>query len=272
MASPVFQSVQTTTWHTSSSTVVTKPANLAVGDLMIAVHIASNHNALPSGFTSLGTQSDSVTTYGSKIAYKIADSSDVAASNFTFTTTGSELQMGAIARITGASATASYYKYNGASTTNTATPSVAAGVTPHNNGESNLLMMFWYCTTTTTAIAGYAIATSDPSWTEGYDLANSTTENAGMAYATRSQVTATGNISATGGGVNSDWAGQLISIPAPFNFSIADSVTVTDAKVISLSILVQEALTLTDTLVSTVQLAWSNVAKNVSSWFNVDKN
>lgn len=74
----------------SDPAVVPKPAGLAVGDLMIAVHVGDNDGSLanmtgPSGWTTIASQA---ATPGGQPAVKvwqmIATSTEVAASNFTF--------------------------------------------------------------------------------------------------------------------------------------------------------------------------------------------
>jgi hypothetical protein len=76
----------------------TKPSGLAVGDLMVAILKAANPNVAntASGWTNIGT---------STVQYKVATSSDVAASSFTFTSTETDDQnmMGELYRITGQS-------------------------------------------------------------------------------------------------------------------------------------------------------------------------
>lgn len=77
--------------NVTGNLAVTKPAGLTVGDLMIGWHVADNDAVLasmggPSGFTLLG--SDAGVAGGDpyvKVWTKVADSSDVAASTFTFT-------------------------------------------------------------------------------------------------------------------------------------------------------------------------------------------
>jgi hypothetical protein len=80
----VIQSFNTTAIASAATVVVTKPTGLAVGDLMVAhlYHSVQTITGL-AGFTELINNSDGSDISG-KILYKIADSSDVAASDFTF--------------------------------------------------------------------------------------------------------------------------------------------------------------------------------------------
>src|SRR5690349_11871893 len=109
-----FQSVQTAS-ASSTTITITKPVSLAVGDLMVAHLVATGTSAQETATVSLtGWTAISGTGQGDAGAntctrnlphYKIADSSDVAASNFTFTWTASMALRGAIYRITGANPT-----------------------------------------------------------------------------------------------------------------------------------------------------------------------
>lgn len=280
MAAPVLQSTQVSTLANvahGASVSVTKPTSLAVGDLMIACAVSNlGVLTLPSGFVSLGTQGDGVVDSGqmvSELAWKIADSSDVAASTFAFSNNSgvSRLSFAAISRITGASAASVSYMYGEGSATNTSTPSIAAGVTPKDYGDSVLLIMYWVARTASTATASYAIGTSNPSWSEGYDVASGSGENVSMAYATRPELTATGNVSCAGGGGTTDWGVQLLAIPAPLRATVTETVTLTESKILSMSQLVSETATLTESVDADTQRQWTNTSKNNASWVNTDK-
>lgn len=87
----------------STSVVVTKPSGLAVGDLMIAkvlVFDSSTAITTPSGWTLLTSRT---TATFSKIScfYIVATSTEVAASNFTFSFTSAQSSIAVIARING---------------------------------------------------------------------------------------------------------------------------------------------------------------------------
>lgn len=265
-----FQSVQTAAWSNATSRVVTKPASLAVGDLMIAQYVvATGYGAThaPSGFTSLGTQIDGATQTLLSLYYKIADSGDVAATDFTFSTDNLTSQFAAIMRITGFTAV-SAFKYNSGNITNTATPSIAAGITPDR--ADGLLLMFWGSSTSTTNTSTYAIATSNPTWTEGYDADDGGNRQTSFAYASRPQVTATGNVSCAGGNGTTDWAVQLLEIDANPIITVAESVTLTDGIQNNISSNVVESVALTET-VTTTKPKWLNTDKSSSTWVNQDK-
>lgn len=90
MALPVVESFTTNTATSSSSLVLTKPTGLAVGDLLVEYQQTTDGSTTsfntPAGWTLRGivNMSDSLRGYG--VYTKVADSADVAASNFTFTT------------------------------------------------------------------------------------------------------------------------------------------------------------------------------------------
>lgn len=267
MAAPVFQSVQTSGSYsnTPSTRTVTKPTSLAVGDLMIACGVVDTNNDpnFPSGFTLIGTVGKSTGIQDTQaLAFKIADSSDVAATDFTFTNTG----FASISRITGAAGALGSLVYNGGVQTNSASVSLS-GITPADHSDSTLLMMFFTVVNGSSPnIATYAIATSNPTWTEGYDASQTA-----MAYATRSQLTSTGNFSANGGGsASADWSGQIISIPVPFVFSVSDSVTTTDSSKLNQTIKKSESLSLVDSILATV-FKWASALKNSTTWSESSK-
>ena len=96
----------TTVSHTSL--VITKPTGLAIGDLMIAVVESYGGTDIRistiAGWTSVQTTVDASANINTAIIqYKIADSGDVAASDFTFNLTGDvgSLTGGSILRVTG---------------------------------------------------------------------------------------------------------------------------------------------------------------------------
>jgi hypothetical protein len=105
------QSVSSVARNTISTTLtITKPTGLAVGDLMVAHLVRSDNDQNSrtwslSGWTSaVDTQGNDTGTSSSGMAalHKIADSGDVAASNFTFTvSSAADFLAGAIYRIDG---------------------------------------------------------------------------------------------------------------------------------------------------------------------------
>lgn len=211
----VYESVQTTAFATKSSggtVVIAKPTGLALNDFLV-VHlsqvVASGSNAdwnTPSGWTLLLNQNESGNANSEArltVFYKIADSGDVAASNFTFTTnTAACLAGGALYRISGGSSITGAIDGE----TNTATPTFTNTVTP---SFANSVMLFLAtgasAAFTTGSVSGYAITTDNPTWTEVYDFSGSEgvvngTNRQGVmagAIASRPETTATGNSTCT---------------------------------------------------------------------------
>lgn len=94
ISAPFWQSVGTANNGNATGTsdiAIPKPSGLAVGDLMVAFvtfsRTAASTPVMPAGWTSItNVNSDTASTFHhSRAAWKIADSSDVAASTFTFT-------------------------------------------------------------------------------------------------------------------------------------------------------------------------------------------
>lgn len=212
-----YQSTTSTGWITNTVFTATKPTSLAVGDIMIGhAYLASGFVGLtpPTGFTSAGFSTIQSGAGANFYYYKIATSADVLASGFTLTTSSSTSGVFNITRITDGDTNPVNWKFgpNGGNTftDNTATPSIAAGITPD---ADSLIMQFWCANTSITSIGSYAIATDNPSWTEAYDVTDGSSTATSMAYASRSQNTTTGDMSAAGGSGSTDWAGTMISIP-----------------------------------------------------------
>jgi hypothetical protein len=106
----VHEGQQTSSGTASTSLVLTKPASLAVGELMLAVAtqgVSSAGDAVTtpaSGWTTSAVQKN-VEAESTFWAWKIADSGDVAASNFTWTMNNARVYHGHIARLSGADGT-----------------------------------------------------------------------------------------------------------------------------------------------------------------------
>lgn len=209
-----FASVQST-GATGTNVTITKPTSLAVGDLMVA-HLYKQASSSPtidtlSGWTSLlNTANGNSRT---SVQYKIADSGDVAASNFTFTGGGTDAFMsGAIWRITGTAST----PIDTNSTLNTwsgTSADIAMGITPARASNLLLILVGGSGIGSDSDFSGYAIATSNPSWTEAYDVnGTSNLSQIAGAYAIRPEITATGNVSFSSSGSASAGQACIISI------------------------------------------------------------
>lgn len=219
----------TTNFTTTLSCSVSAPASLAVGDLMIAHFVQSDLNGSlqtmtqPTGFTVIRTDDGGASSQAlrSQLSWKVATAADVGATfTSTMTDSGNSGALGgAIARITGTTVgsslpTAQNSAIPGGGTTFT----YAMGITPP---DANSLLLFFSSNCQSNTSSGYAIVTSNPTWTEQWDM-TATPNFAGsmaMASAVRVQTTATGNASLLSSNSTAAFdVGQFISIfyaPAP---------------------------------------------------------
>jgi len=274
MAVTVASSSLTTVSSTNrNSVVITKPTGLAVGDLLLA-HISRNGAGTltePSGFTVLRTDVGGGALIRNTISYKIADATDVAASNFTWSWTLTDLINGGLMRITGFNTAQLIYASSSATATDTANPSFANTITPFV--PESLLVMFLAGGGNDNPIGGYAVATSNPSWTESWDGEDGSANGVWMAaaFANRTQVTATGNSSVTGGEATMDSNCVLLTIGPANETTQTDTTTITDATVFGFAIIISDVLSITDTVTATATRLWNTVTKNVSTWYNQNK-
>lgn len=196
-----FRALNSTAFANGTTSVVTKPSGLTLGDLMIAQFSADNNSYTftpPSGFTLIDTITGGPTPRVSKAYYKFADASDVAATNFTFTLSGSTDCAAAIMAFSGASVPQPIF-----SNSKVVDSSSVLSI-PSINVLANSILVQCMITATggASSSSGYAIATSNPAWTEAWDAGVGGTLSHASAYsAVRSQSTATGagSITITGG-------------------------------------------------------------------------
>jgi hypothetical protein len=104
----VVETTSFTNWSSSEvNTIdVTKPTGLAVGELMVAHVTAMDSSdpavALPSGWTNISARSEATGGVYTRTMYRIAQAGDVAASDFTFTSSINAFMSGGMYRISGA--------------------------------------------------------------------------------------------------------------------------------------------------------------------------
>jgi len=164
---------------TSSTTVVvTKPVGLAVGDGMIAV--VSSYSTFgasvavdtPSGWvlvnttaTSMGSDNGSVSVFA-----RTAASGDVAASNFTFTSTSTSVNMEAvILRATAVRTDVAILDVEDTDfTDNSADPTFTISATPTQITELYVIGVFGATNETYATASAPVINGTNPSWTEQY--------------------------------------------------------------------------------------------------------
>lgn len=293
-----YESVATTSWQTvtnGNNLTITKPTGLAVGDYMVA-HLTNvvggSNNAdgwdTPSGWTIINNDSESGNSNSScslVVFYKVADSGDAAASNFSFTKNGSQgtTVHGALYRISGASAIAKASD----SQTSDLTPTYTNTITP-SFADSLLLFLASYADAgaASGSASGYAITTSNPTWTEVYDSYGQIFPHRGLAagaYASRPEATATGDSSltfvATGGNAQNS-IGVIVVLSPIVNVTASPAVIDVTASVIAPSVsggasVSPSVIDITTSVVApTVSFPtddWTNQSKNSSSWTNQNK-
>lgn len=246
--------------------------NLSVGDLMIAqyfVGATSFSVTMPSGWTMINQTENPGDAGTSHLSYKVADASDVAgqAIQWAHNVGAGRVQILHVTRITGHRATSTITTSSGTSADGVTTIT-ATSVTPT---EAESLILFYTAADQNRSVSGHTIATSAPTFTEQYDLIQSG-YGVSMASGVRTAITATGAGTATASGTTNCVA-QLVVVSAPLNVSLSDTATITDSISVLRTLLVTISETVTGTdLVTPVVNKIFNLAKNVSTWINGDKN
>lgn len=215
----------------ASSVVVTKPTGLAEGDLMVAgvhhywtgsdrqLNIAAGWTQISNDRIHNGGENNGT---GMAVMYKVATAGDVAASDFTFTATDTAVMAACVLRITGISPTAPKDASNSVASDNGGSGGSFsfAGITP--GFASCLLLLFAGTRPSSSGHSAQAIATSNPSWTELFDISTSFS----LAYAIRPEITATGNVSYSINGANAgtDAIGCIVAIKPTTDVTVSPSV------------------------------------------------
>ena len=274
----VVESVTTVAFGTGDK-VFTKPTGLAVGDLMI-VHIGGDFDLVgditaPAGWTDLVEDVDGGGPYGHGAYYKVANSTDVAATDFTFDIGEGHQSVGAIYRISGAGAT---FVTDNDTTTATTSHTFTGGVTPEAASSLLLFLVIMKNNGLSNGHSDYAVATDNPSWTEQYDI-DSTSVGLTFSGATaiRTQTTATGNYSYTS--TRSEVAkGMLIALRPSLSASatitsIALTLTMNSPANLLAFSPIALTLTLNSPTAETAVSDWTNATKtSVLSAANTSKN
>lgn len=271
-----FRSLASTTWTTSTTVAVTKPSGLAVGDLMVGMLSASNNSFVitpPSGFTLVTSAIGNI--FKTYIYYKFATSSDVAATNFTFTSdTSGDLSAGIMA-FTGASVPQPVYSNNTVAG-NTGTTITITGINVLANSILVMSAVTENAGGSATGFSGYAIVTSNPTWTEGWDYNRSNSAGTAAAYSSvRSAATATGNATISVTGTATIKSGAIfISIPPDQSITQTDTVTTSETITYPRTRVIAQldiVTTSEPTVTSIVSRAWTNVTRNIKSWINTNR-
>ncbi len=164
----------TTVSDTSSlSITINKPTGLAVGDLLVfCVSRATNTLYSLSGWTSLVSVTPDSTNSAKQVLYKTADSGDVAASNFTFTSTGVDTgSAGVLYRIVSNTATTlNIVSFDSDGEGDTTTPTYSLEVSPFTTSALYIGMIG---VNSNVRVSGYTLSPTNPTWTEDADFGNS---------------------------------------------------------------------------------------------------
>lgn len=224
MAAPVLQSYSAGTYvQDGGSCVVTKPTGLSVGDMMCASAVSHADSGTaptitpPAGWSTYTSYTDE-SFVKQWVFYKVADSSDAAASNFTFTSSGgtnTRIQVG-IARISGAPTSLA----TGSATGHITTPAGASTFTISLDLTYNDVLLLFHIvgrdSSSTRTFSGYTVSGTNPTWTEQADTTDNDSVDTSCAVATASIASprTLTSIEATASGSLEDTYMILIAIPA----------------------------------------------------------
>lgn len=275
----VLESSAYTTNGTAVTTVAaTKPTGVIVGDLLVAVLVGveagggANQTFSSSGWTAYSSQdlNQIGVATASTVFYKMADSSDVSASTYTFTGTTTFGAISAVLmRISGA-------RSSGIAALNSEHSSINSTFATTITPAANSLLVFVVSNyRNTDVISTYAIVTSNPTWTEQYDnqmTGTSYNHRFALATAIRPEATATGDSSCTASVSNTIGAIMMAISPSVVT-TTSDTLTITDSVtprgIYKPSI--SDTVTNTDSITANKQRKWRTPNKNSSSWVNQDK-
>lgn len=287
----VVQGQTSTNLAAGSSTTITKPSGFSANEILVAHIFIQQQSAttpdflVPTGWTAVrqnfnlnaGSYLGIINTY-----FKAYDPNvDATATNYTFTTANTIIGMGGgLLRISGASTISPFVDQNGGSDnrnnsailTDTITPVIASSLIlfPIMTAQN-------MSTDATGNITTFAVTTDNPTWTRQVSLNGfPTVANAcAIATAIRTQTTATGNSTAGMAGNYTNpinWTGQLFAVTPVTILSVSETVIVTDGTVgLSIVIVLQEVLLLTESILNSAVTAWTNIVKNISNWINTSR-
>lgn len=272
---------------TSSQTIAsgtsvagTKPSGLAVGDLIVALYTQGSDTATatsPASWTlaKSATENSGARKYKMNSYSKLADSADVAASTFTFTSSVSNTQVLALIRVPSAKFQVIYASSTGSDPGVNITAATTATLTPE---LANSLVILYQANESGSSVTTYAIATSSPTFTNLYDIQYDSGNllNYSVGYALRTASTATGTATVTiNSGARSIAQMLIISPNADLTSSNIDTTTITDGIITiikGLFSVIVDSITTTDSITSIAARVWNNISKNVTTWINKSKN
>jgi hypothetical protein len=271
-----------TTVSASTTIAVDAPASIAVDNLLIA-HIQLDAeqaiNSVPTGWTLLENEAISTSIEGS-VYYKVAVIGDVGVASYSWGFDSGTTAGGIIMKITGAFQNTPIATNNSGQNTGDTVATVST-VTPSIANSGFLVVGGFYSNGEGRTTASYAMATSDPSWSELYDTQYDTNGYQMFgAFATRAAATATGNITATASGSDPNYIAVIVINPREdvtvSPDALALTATLPASSLLVDSTIMPDALALTATIpdpaASGSQMpAFSNPAKTPSTWQNTPK-
>lgn len=177
---------------------IDKPSDVQENDLLVA-HVGADNNGTispPSGWTSIRKTSDGGGTSFIESFYKVATSSEPSTYDFT-NSFGSTFAGISMESIRGADVSDPIAADSGNNAGSVSSPITNSGVTPVNPDSMILFaVMTANISNQGNSVGNYACATSNPTWIMSYDIVQGTNAQH-LAWAIRSQTTATGNCTAT---------------------------------------------------------------------------
>jgi hypothetical protein len=253
----------------SPSLVVTKPSGLAVGDYLLGfisgyhTGVANITYSTPSGWTLLEDTGSVSTSWRTYTFAKVADSADVAASNFSFTNTsgGTNPAVGALLRISGFGIVDDSNKSQGAA-------SISAALTGLT--RPNALVLFNAVVQGGTSISAYALVTGNPTWTELLDINDGSAAAFAIAYGTRASQADSGDATYSGG--TGGRATTIVSIaPQVDNSKTSDIPAITTYIQNLVPNLRIEAQIIDPVAQNMDSTPWQNETRPTTTWLNPDK-
>lgn len=208
-------SVVSSATNTSSTTslTITKPIDLQVGDLMIAniTQRGSESNATSTGWTRQTSYVVSTTNRSATILYKVATSTDVAASNFTFTVTSATSIAGGITAFRGVNtASGGGIEVMGTVATGNSTGPIAPSQITTLTNNAMVVFLGQISGSDVTFSSDWTVG--GIKMTQGYAVSHITAEpSAGLAYLTQATAGATGAGSKQFS-ASARWGGVLLAL------------------------------------------------------------
>ena len=283
--------VESTAINSATSTntlTITKPSGLAEGDLMVApisMYDGAGGDDIntPSGWTAVASKDRSFVF--TVVFWKVATSADVAASNFTFTTTGtSSLIAGGIMRVSGVAVGSEVNLSTTAELINTGgitSPSLTISQTPSVDNTLIVMMIAGWNNNTGVSMSGYAVGGDTVTFTELYDY-NSGQSVLGVAYGIQDTATALTSFGATISASLDDFAGSFVVFTPRVDATGTNTLVTTTSEAFSQS--GTAGATTENTLatataasleqsgrVDAVPTAWTNEEKPSTIWTNEEK-